>query len=313
MTKYEREQLNILISYYGTVEDEIKLILKNTTDADIKYRLGELKAEIETQFDRLRIAFVEYADTVLPQSFKSQAYNHYMKIARRRGMGNFAGTEFIGRESNVLIAENIKMTAVESMEYGLSNGEKNIMKMLRDTQQALLDEEAINRAVSEGFEQASRFGGSRQGASKRLYNDLLKAADNGKFIEINGRKYDIKKYSKMVARTKIMEANNRASVATALEFGNDYVQASTHNTTCPICAPLEGKVYCVSGNDKRFPKLTDEVRFPKHPNCAHSYSVIFKETMERRGIDKYSDFSLGKTSEHPTNKKYKPVSERELE
>jgi hypothetical protein len=186
------------------------------------------------------------------------------------------------------------------------------LKMLRATQQSLLKEEAVNKAVAEGFEEASAYGGTRAGASKRLMKELLDAADGGEFIEINGRHYNIKAYSELTARTKIMEANNQATIATAQEYGSDYVQASSHNTDCAICAPLEGKVYCISGNDKRFPKLTEAVEFPAHPNCLHNYTVIFLETMERRGIDLYSDFSLGESNKHPTNPKWVPVSKRKL-
>lgn len=45
-------------------------------------------------------------------------------------------------------------------------------------------------------------------------------------------------------------------------------------------------------------------------NCLHNLTVIFRQILERRGIQKYIDFSKGKTEIHPTRKSHIPVSER---
>jgi len=47
---------------------------------------------------------------------------------------------------------------------------------------------------------------------------------------------------------------------------------SSHNSSCKICAPLEGRVYSISGNNKEFPPLNKAysgTHMNIHPNCRH--------------------------------------------
>jgi len=64
---------------------------------------------------------------------------------------------------------------------------------------------------------------------------------------------------------------------TCREFGLVLVQISQHYPTCPLCAPIQGKTYSISGNDRRYPEYTDEVRIPKHPNCRHVVTAYIRE------------------------------------
>lgn len=105
-----------------------------------------------------------------------------------------------------------------------------------------------------------------------------------------------------------MEANNTAVINTALDVGADLVQVSSHNTDTPLCQEFEGKIYSISGKDPDFPAL-EEIP-PFHPNCLHSLTVVFREVLERRGIDDYIAFSNGQTETHPTRESHIPVSER---
>ena len=55
----------------------------------------------------------------------------------------------------------------------------------------------------------------------------------------------------MVLRT----ASRQAEVLAVLTENPDHdlYQISSHGTTCPLCAPLEGRVYSKSGRDPDFP------------------------------------------------------------
>jgi len=55
---------------------------------------------------------------------------------------------------------------------------------------------------------------------------------------------------------------------------------SSHPGSCPICQQFEGRVYSISGKDKRFPKL--DVAFSSgyaniHPNCRHTLEPYIEE------------------------------------
>jgi hypothetical protein len=76
----------------------------------------------------------------------------------------------------------------------------------------------------------------------------------------------------MVARSTTREAGNLARLNQLTENGYDLVKLSEHYPTCDLCARFQGRVYSISGKDKRFPPLETAFRFGYkniHPNCRH--------------------------------------------
>ena len=86
------------------------------------------------------------------------------------------------------------------------------------------------------------------------------------------RQVAIDVYASMVARSTSREAGNTARLNQLIENGYDLVIMTSHYPTCAKCAPLQGRAFSISGNDKRFPPLS--VAFGAynnvHPNCRHS-------------------------------------------
>lgn len=88
----------------------------------------------------------------------------------------------------------------------------------------------------------------------------------------NNRYIRMDAYADMVARSTTREITNTATIKQVKELGYDLVKMSSHPGACPICQTYEGRVYSISGKDKRFPKL--DVAFSSgyaniHPNCRH--------------------------------------------
>ena len=122
------------------------------------------------------------------------------------------------------------------------------------------------------------------------------------FVDKAGRKWSLYDYCNMAARTTARQAEV-AAVLTADD--HDLYQIVKIGSTCPVCAPLEGRVYSKSGKNPDYPPLS--VAFGKvdpagpddmmntylniHPSCLHSlirYTTIGK-TEEQ--IQKDKDFS----------------------
>lgn len=86
-----------------------------------------------------------------------------------------------------------------------------------------------------------------------------------------GRLISLDAYASLVARSTSREATNTAKINHLQANGYDLVKISSHATTCPICAPLQGRIYSISGNDPRYPKL--DIAYSSHmnihPNCRH--------------------------------------------
>ena len=115
----------------------------------------------------------------------------------------------------------------------------------------------------------------------RQFVEALRREGVTAFVDRAGRRWSLHTYGSMVLRT----TSRQAEVLSALtkDPAQDLYKISSHNTTCKLCAPYEGRVYSVSGTDPDFPALVDA--FGKmdptgpnslanswlniHPNCLH--------------------------------------------
>jgi len=89
-------------------------------------------------------------------------------------------------------------------------------------------------------------------------------------------------YAMLCARSTTREAGNLARENQLTANGYDLVEISTHYPTCEVCAQYQGRVYSISGNDKRFPPLSRAFSSGYHnihPNCRHVL-VPFVESMQ---------------------------------
>ncbi|WP_027309351.1 phage minor capsid protein [Caloramator sp. ALD01] len=110
--------------------------------------------------------------------------------------------------------------------------------------------------------------------TKELQQKLLTQGLTG-FKDKLGREWRLDRYAEMVARTTTAEIASVATLNTCEEAGIDLVKMTTHYPTCEKCAPLQGKVFSISGKDKRYPKLEDRYRPPVHPNCYSKDTEVY--------------------------------------
>lgn len=126
---------------------------------------------------------------------------------------------------------------------------------------------------------------SRKVLSDMIEQNLRDSLDDGDFIEINDRRYNLDSYAEMVARTRLREAQTEATKQMCTEYDNDLVLFSTHANSCDMCAPLEGQIFSLTGLTPGYPELTSEEEPPIHPNCGHSISPTSAEAIAIRGED----------------------------
>ena len=123
------------------------------------------------------------------------------------------------------------------------------------------------------------------------------------FVDKAGRKWSLHTYCTMVSRTTRRQAEVLAVLTADPE--QDLYKISSHNTTCAICAPYEGRVYSRSGTDPDFPPLA--AAFGKvdpygannlantwlniHPNCLHVLLPWSKAGRSKEEIQEAKDFS----------------------
>lgn len=147
------------------------------------------------------------------------------------------------------------------------------------------------RAVSlDVIQQKIITGASVRKARNELINRVID--ENGTSVLMsNGKKMNLRSYAELVARSTTREATNRGKLNHLQESGYDLVKMSNHNASCPICAPLEGRVYSISGKDTRFPPLTKAHSGPYaniHPNCRH---VLMPYVEKYNDVERDIEFS----------------------
>ena len=141
----------------------------------------------------------------------------------------------------------------------------------------LRDEEVIAGLLDD----AIREGASRGKLEQLIRQHFRRELYEKKFININGRNYNLTKYAKMVARTRLRTVQSDAVKNVCAQYDNDLVHISDHGTTTPICIPYEGNDYSISGKTPGFETLD---RWPPfHPNCQHYASPTSVEAIEVKG------------------------------
>ncbi len=124
-------------------------------------------------------------------------------------------------------------------------------------------------------------------------NILKNFAENGiSAIKTKNNRYiRMDAYAEMIARSTTREVTNTATIKQVQELGYDLVKISEHSGACPICEQYQGRVYSISGKDKRFPRL--DVAFSSgyaniHPRCRHVLEPFIEELND---VDKYIKIS----------------------
>ncbi|HOT31246.1 MAG TPA: hypothetical protein PLQ61_06780 [Bacteroidales bacterium] len=147
-----------------------------------------------------------------------------------------------------------------------------------------------------------------------IIEELLKSGIIG-FTDKSGRNWQIDSYATMVANTTYAEAVNRATLNQLTGWGYDLVKVSQNNTACPVCAVYEGRIYSISGEDKRFPAL--DVAFSGdnlnlHPNCRHTLLPVVEALTDN--FNKEIEFSNRPFDKDPRSEKqvemYKQTQEK---
>ncbi len=108
---------------------------------------------------------------------------------------------------------------------------------------------------------------------------------------------------------KDKKIESHPEIRQAISHDTDLIQVSSHNTGCDICQRFEGKIFSITGADKRFPILTDVPPFCD--SCRHSIHVTFESgLLVQKTLKKFIEFSNGRTEKHPFDKNFIPISKR---
>lgn len=124
----------------------------------------------------------------------------------------------------------------------------------------------------------------------RDIRDRLLAEGKPFFVDKSGRRWDLDRYSEMVARTTTREAMTQGTINRLREEGVGLVQVSAHNAA-DFCIYYENAVVSINGPHPVYPPISAiDGGPPFHCNCAHALTPFIErlatpEELERGRID----------------------------
>ena len=277
---------NELTSLYGRVSDRLRLKLFDAEQTDFsRWRAREQLAGIDHEIAYLNKGAKRWADKAMPDCYRIGAT---VASDRLDNMGVASGLNMGSRlHSNAVavLAEDVSSDLIMGANNGLRRFAHRYVKL---TQQKTLKDREITRVVAEGIIE----GAPRREVSSGLLSMFEAKLKSGKMLTINGRQYDPRKYSRLVARTRTREAVTQGTINTCLGGGCDLVRVSFRAEACEVCIPFQGRVYSLTGANKDFPRL--DTQPPWHPNCRHVLAPAPEEYLRARGIyDSLREFTAG--------------------
>lgn len=119
----------------------------------------------------------------------------------------------------------------------------------------------------------------RQAAQKSLNQYAAKGITG--FVDKAGRRWDLQSYATMATRTVANNIAKQGHIDRSVEMGRDLMIVSAHNGACPLCVPWSNKILSISGNNQKYPSLSDaESAGLFHPNCKHTLLAYDEEDAE---------------------------------
>lgn len=248
-----------LIRLFTSAQAELIRLLQTVEPRSSIY---QYRKELLTQVNK-ELALLNGKATPLMESLIRQAYIQGIITVNRK-----LGKKMSNKEEAVILNELSKThrktinVFIRNKLSDLNDTQFFIGRQIKDTiQKATEDAIGLKLTTNETLKECKK-------------NILRNFAENGinAIKTKNNRTIRLDAYADLVARSTVREVTNTATIKQVEELGYDLVKISSHTGACPICQKYEGRVYSISGKDKRFPRL--DVVFSSgyaniHPRCRH--------------------------------------------
>jgi len=278
------DKVRELARIYGIIEREIA---KEMASVDIgNYReLGafSVQEKIDGLIKMLNRSAVRWSTKAVPEAYEKgyAVAKTRLEILGIQKSGMFQDkTHRQAIERQINITMDVLIRANQSIKLNVATFLYLVRQTVRGLSQFqafdMRDEEFIDELLGD----ALREGETRGYAMKAVREYYRERFGDAKFIRINARNYNLRKYADLVAKTRLRVVQTEAVLNTCREYDNDLVQVSDHGTDCIICIPYEGNTYSLSGKSSAYPYLDDYP--PWHPRCQHNISPVSEVVLEAR-------------------------------
>ncbi|THE09939.1 minor capsid protein [Bacillus timonensis] len=262
MTKTEQ-----LIKLYTVASEEIRLKINSLEDGIAKRKQQQLLEQILSIIRELQQQGIELATEIIEDSYLNGSNEAVNQLISQ-------GVDEVEKSLTSVIHQE----AVQQILYEV------FYRILEATDHMSADvKERIETIVRRANERSLVQGISRRKATKDAIAELNNKGITG-IIYKNGTKMPVEKYIANVIHYHQRQAHVDGSINRMVDNGEDLVYVNFVGVTCERCAQYQGRVYSVSGKDKRFPKL--DIRPPYHGHCVHNATPWVERYHDEDEIEK---------------------------
>ncbi|RKD20969.1 minor capsid protein [Ammoniphilus oxalaticus] len=298
----KREQL---IEVYEESGYRILELIRRLEDGPTKRNKERILREVQAIISALSSEASEMAAEIISESYKEGSRELVDKL-KEEGIDrvNESIQSLIHQEAVQEIVDECFYSILAASDYMSADAKKRIEDVVRTANQ---------RSLIEGV--------SRRRATKDAVAELSQQQITG-MIAKNGARIPADKYMSAVIHYNQRKAHVDGSINQMQQNGIDLVYVNRVGITCDLCAMYQGRVYSISGEDSRFPKL--ELKPPYHAHCVHSASAWiesyqgeeeikkmielsndpFKDTRTSEQIRRYNELQRSKSRTNVTRKQW---------
>lgn len=262
--KIREGNLDTLIALYKDTYTKLTKEIIDATDSG-KIQKARVMARINAELEALGIDVDKWARHEIPQYYLDGA-NIAQQDLRALGVEISKNKNFavINKEAIIALTDEVAQAFAQS-----------ISAISRNARQVLSD--ALKQQLNFIIAQGKLEGQARKTISNAVAQQL-KDQGLSALQDKAGRNWTFENYSRMLVRTKAVEARNQGLANRALTSGYDLVQVSNHRTDHPACAAWEGRILSLTGNTPGYPTLQQAIESGLfHPNCEHAINILVPE------------------------------------
>lgn len=269
-----KTQLDLLIEVYREAQLKLIEIISGSSGAGTKTYCNTVLKQLEKLMNQLSAETGRYIETAVPEEYRKaldETYDYFQKNKLRMNRPDM----FAQIHSDAVYELSREMQY--HINQGISQAGRRVMRYLDNSRDNILRQQGL-RASAVKIASGQTVADMQKDLMQRLANDGFLTVQYG-----SGKKayqVGIDTYAAMVARSTTREAGNLARENQLADNGYDLMKMTEHYPTCEKCAQLQGRVYSISGRDKRFPPLSRAFSSGYrnvHPNCRHVMTYWIEE------------------------------------
>ena len=262
----EEKAIEDLVAIY---DESFKRITKRIVNSKIEGKSTYSDARILSDIKKLRDKLI-----IDNNYFSEKVVSNVYGRTQEEVIEKLKQSGIIGKQSDkfLKVHNDAIKELVKNLKNNLNNQVINIGRKSKDTLKRITEKSAIMRTA----------GATTKEESINQTTEMFIKRGIDKVVYKNGAVTNIKDYVRMATRTVMDASINKATINQALEYEVNLVQMSFHSTSCPICAPYQGRVYCIEGS-KGYPNINTInsgaiVEYGVvHPNCHHRMLPYIKK------------------------------------